>query len=432
MKKRYFSALIFLFCIALLSSMTISAADTITYWSMWNKGEPQQQVIEKAIADFEKEYKVKIDVKWVGRDVATAIKPRLLAGENIDLVDQNGEELYGGLVANGIAERLNDVLELQVPHEQKKVKDILSKETYSPYIRKDGSLYIIPYSFVSSGFWYNKTLFRELKIEPPTTWEEFLDMAGKMRKARLEPVAFGLQTGVYRGYFPYLTAMRILGAGSLNDAAGDPTGKLFEDPRWAEVGDVIYTLSKKGKNILMKGYESSVYPAPQMDWVMGIAGTFYCGSWIPIETQSAAGPDFEYGTFQFPTFKNGKGDPTGMECSPFGYAVLKDAKNKDLAKKFIAYFLQKKYAESWVYDTMNMSPRLDAPAPKELKDMKEALNRANSTFRLNDGIQADYPEWYADVYLPTLSEIFSAKITGKQFQAKLRDETVKFWAKKSK
>jgi hypothetical protein len=64
--------------------------------------------------------------------------------------------------------------------------------------------------------------------------------------------------------------------------------------------------------------------------------------------------------------------------------------------------------------------------------MKEALNRANSTFRLNDGIQADYPEWYADVYLPTLSEIFSAKITGKQFQAKLRDETIKFWAKKSK
>ncbi len=61
-----------------------------------------------------------MDVKWAGRDVTNAIKPRLLAGENIDLVDQSAEELYGGVAANGISSRMNDVLEMQIPHEGKR------------------------------------------------------------------------------------------------------------------------------------------------------------------------------------------------------------------------------------------------------------------------------------------------------------------------
>jgi raffinose/stachyose/melibiose transport system substrate-binding protein len=427
-KKAMVVALLLALCVVPFTSCGAAAKPAISYWSMWNKGEPQQRVIERAIADFEKEYGVKVDVKWAGRDVTNAIKPRLLAGENIDLVDQSAEELYGGVAANGISSRMNDVLEMQIPHEGKKVKDVIGRETYDAYVRKDGSLYIIPYSVVSAGFWYNKVLFRELNIEPPTTWEQFLSVAGKLRKAGLDPLAFGLQTEVYRGYIPYHTAMRILGPGSLNAAASDRTGKLFEDPRWVEVGDILYAFSKKGKNIFMEGYESSVYPAPQMDWIMDRAGMFFCGSWIPVETRPAAGPDFEYGCFPFPVFKGQNGDPTAIECSPFGFGVLKNAKNEGLAKEFVAFFLQKKYAESWVNDTMNMTPRKDVPAPKELRDIRLSLSKAKTTFRKDDGVQADYPQWYAAVYLPVLGDVLSGNINGTQFARQMRDETVKFWA----
>lgn len=426
-KKLFKTTFIMLLALLMLCSMGVLAKGKFTYWSMWEKGEPQQQVIEQAIKDFEKEFDVEVDVKWVGRDVVTALKPRLLAGENIDLTDQCGEELYGGLVAHGAAAKLNDVLEMKVPGEEQVVKDILIKESYSAYVKEDGSLYIIPYNFITSAFWYDKNLFKELNIKIPKTWDEFLEMTDQLKENGYEPIAFGLQTEVYRGYFPYLTAVRILGAGSLRAAAGDPTGKLFEDPRWEEVGNVLYTFSKKGKNLLMEGYESSVYPAPQMDWIMGLAGTFYCGSWIPIETKKAAGPDFEYGAFQFPVFENGEGDPTAVESYPIGFSILKDAKNANLAKKFIAYFLKEKYARAWVEDTMNMTPRKGIDAPPELKDVKEALDNANSTFRYYDGIQGVYPEWYANVFLPLTSDILTGKITGKEFAEQLRLQTIEFW-----
>lgn len=418
--------------IVFLGSINILAKESFTYWSMWEKGEPQQQVLEQAIKDFEEEFGVEVKVNWVGRAVVTALKPRLLAGENIDLVDQSGEELYGALVANRIAGKMNDLLEMEVPGESKQIKDILIEESYSAYVHDDGALYIIPYNFITSAFWYDKNLYQELGIEPPTTWHGFLEMATTLKENGIDPVAFGIQTEVYRGYIPYLTAARILGAGALNAAASDQTGNLFRDPRWKEVGNVLYTFSKEGNNLFMSGYESSVWPAPQMDWIMGMAGTFYCGSWIPVETKKAAGPDFEYGAFIFPAFEDGEGDPTAVETYPIGFNILKDAGNSDLAKKFVAFFLRKEYAQAWVDDTMNMTPRMGIAAPADLKDAKAALDNANSTFRLNDGVQADYPEWYAKVYLPLCSEILLGKITGEQFAELLSEQTVDYWSKKNK
>jgi len=364
--KKLLLSLTVLMSIFLLSSAVVMAQDSFVYWSMWEKGEPQQQVIEQAIKDFEEQYDVTVNVNWTGRDVVTALKPRLLAGENIDMTDQSGEELYGGLVANDVAGTMNDVLEMKVPNEDATVEDVLINESYGAYVREDGSLYIIPYNFITSAFWYDKGLFNDLGIEVPTTWDEFLQMAEMLKENNLDPVAYGIQTDVYRGYFPYQTAERILGKNALNNAASDPTGELFEDPRWERVGDILYQFSKEGKNLLMQGYESSVYPAPQMDWIMGRAGTFYCGTWIPVETKNAAGENFEYGAFKYPTFEDGDGDPTAVETYPIGFNVLKDSENSDLAKKFVAFFLQEKYAEQWVADTKNMTPRAGIAAPAEL------------------------------------------------------------------
>jgi len=326
---------------------------------------------------------------------------------------------------------MNDVLEMSVPNEDATVEDVLIAESYDAYVREDGSLYIIPYNFITSVFWYNKVLFNDLGIEEPETWDEFLEMAEILKENNIDPVAFGIQTDVYRGYFPYQAAARILGKNALNKAAADPTGEAFEDPRWEQVGDILYQFSKEGKDLLMDGYESSVYPAPQMDWIMGMAGTFYCGTWIPVETKSAAGENFEYGAFKFPTIEGGDGDPTAVETYPIGFNVLKDSENADLAKKFVAFFLQEKYAKQWVEVTKNMTPRAGVEAPAELTDAKELLDNANSTFRLYDGVQADHPEWYANVFLPLASEVFLGEIDGAEYAEKMRTETIKFWENKN-
>jgi raffinose/stachyose/melibiose transport system substrate-binding protein len=410
-----------------LSNMVYAEEGELVYWSMWEKGEPQQKVLEEAFNDFSEEFDVEVDLNWVGRDNLTTLKTRTLSEQNVDLVDKKAEEIYGALVANDMVKDLSNVLEMKVPNEDNTVGEVLIEESYNAYQKEDGTVHMLPYNFITSAFWYDKALFRDLSIEVPETWDEFLVMTEKMKENDLEPVAFGLQTGVYVGYFPYLTSVRILGEGALNRAAGDPSGKLFEDPAWERVGEVLYSFSKEGDNLLMENYESSVYPGPQMDWVMGIAGTFYCGSWIPIETKSAAGPDFEYGSFQFPTFEGGKGDPTAVESYPIGMSILKNSDNVELAEKFIAFFSQEKYAEKWVEVTKNMSPRKGVEPAPELQDAYQSLMKAEKTFRLYDGVQADYPTWYSNVFLPISRDVLSGNINGKEFAEQMRIQTIKHW-----
>lgn len=86
MRKLVISAVTVL-CLVMMLGSSIYAQRSFTFWSMWNEGEPQQQVLARAIKDFEAEYGVKVDVRWAGREVLSTVRPRLLAGENIDLVD---------------------------------------------------------------------------------------------------------------------------------------------------------------------------------------------------------------------------------------------------------------------------------------------------------------------------------------------------------
>ena len=51
----------------------------LVLWSMWNEGEPQQQVQADAIAAFQKAYpNVNVKVTWAGREVLTKSRAALL------------------------------------------------------------------------------------------------------------------------------------------------------------------------------------------------------------------------------------------------------------------------------------------------------------------------------------------------------------------
>src|SRR5690625_4180154 len=47
----------------------------IKYWSMWNTGEPQQEVLQNIIDEYEAENDdVEIDVQWMGREVLSDVR----------------------------------------------------------------------------------------------------------------------------------------------------------------------------------------------------------------------------------------------------------------------------------------------------------------------------------------------------------------------
>ncbi len=144
----------------------------LVYWSMWNETEPQAKVIQSWIADFEAANpNIDIEATWNGRQNQTLVRTALSAGQQIDLVDQDADPLAGGLVQEGMAYPLNEFLEEKALDEDVPIRDVFTPGTLDLFA-VDGQIYLWPYIYNTSQFWYNKNAFAEAGAEPPKTWEE--------------------------------------------------------------------------------------------------------------------------------------------------------------------------------------------------------------------------------------------------------------------
>lgn len=71
-------------------------------------------------------------------------------------------------------------------------------EAYPEGIREvskgsDGKYYFVPVSYYAWAVWYRPSMFRELGLEPPTTWDEFLNVIDTVKEAGKIPITIGTQ-----------------------------------------------------------------------------------------------------------------------------------------------------------------------------------------------------------------------------------------------
>lgn len=55
------------------------------------------------------------------------------------------------------------------------------------------SVFGLPISFYQWGFYYNKDIFQQLGLAPPTTWQEFLEVCEVIKKSNRYPIIYGLK-----------------------------------------------------------------------------------------------------------------------------------------------------------------------------------------------------------------------------------------------
>src|SRR5699024_7968320 len=140
---------------------------TITYWSMWNTGEPQQEVLQGIIDAYEEENEnVTIDVQWMGREVLSDVRNAAIGGDGPDLTEQSGAEVAGTLISNDIVEPLDDLLSMEIPGEGSTFSDVFIDDTLDFY-KKDDHTYFIPYEIITSGFHYNEKLVEQHALYVP-------------------------------------------------------------------------------------------------------------------------------------------------------------------------------------------------------------------------------------------------------------------------
>ena len=72
---------------------------TLEYACMFTEGEPNAQWLKDIIPEFEAQTGIKVDITFVGRDVLTKIKSRVLTNDPPDLVDQDHSELFAAFLS---------------------------------------------------------------------------------------------------------------------------------------------------------------------------------------------------------------------------------------------------------------------------------------------------------------------------------------------
>ncbi|MEI3607251.1 ABC transporter substrate-binding protein [Pseudogracilibacillus sp. SE30717A] len=402
-----------------------SGKTVIKYWSMWNTGEPQQEVIQGIIDAYEEENPdVTIDVQWMGRQVLSDVRNASLGGDGApDLTDQSGAEVVGTLVKNELVEPLNDLLTMEIPNEGATFQDVFIDDTLSFY-QQDEDTYFIPYEIITSGFHYNESLFNEHGIDAPSTWDEFIEVGKKLKDKGIAPLAQDGNIDFYNAYYYYWLTERIMGAESLLKAAGDETGETWSEPGYLEAAKKIEELVDN--DFFADGYEGSQYPAAQTAWAKGDSAMILNGSWISSETSEYSSDDFIYRAFPFPEIESSEVDSDQAELYLIGW-VAPEGSNVDAVQDFLAFAMQKQYQEGIVTETGNISTRNDLDAPEKLTDLKEMIVNASTYHAEYDRLQAEYPEWWKTVFLPLDDSLLFGDITADEFIDQLQVQTKEFW-----
>ncbi len=393
---------------------------TLSYWSMWKVGEPQQLVIEKAIADFEKETGSTVKVQWQGRSNVQKLVPALNTNNVPDIVDGPYAKLAPVLGDTGEALPLDAAYAAKV--DGTKVSELIPKKylEVSNISDADGKPWMLPYSLSSDGIWYDAEANPELETAPPASWDEFITLLDKYKAEGKVPLAADGDIAGYNSMWFTTALVRTDGTGSFAKVVEDKSGAAWDAPSVLKAAEKVEQIAQG--DYLIKGYNASKWPAQQQVWATGGAELMLNGSWIPTETGTYAAKDFKFSSFPFPPVD---GKPASVRADFVGWAIPKKAKNAELAQKLATHMLKKEYQDAYGTEAKVLPIRTDAAIAPEMASVKNALDSAEEIYLQNDGVT--HPGYVEKILWPIDDELFLGKINAAEFVEKMKQSTVQYW-----
>ncbi len=401
----------------------VGAPVTLKHYSMFSEGEPLQIYIASMLEKYQQEHpNVTIEPKWAGREVIMQLRSVVLAGEVPEFVDHSDGELTSGVLRQGLGYPMDDALETMNYEGDTKWRD-----TFIPSVLEgakfEGKVYLIPRETYVSGWFYNVKMFEEFGLEIPKTWDEFLEACETIKGKGIAPIAHDA-IGEYTIWDYGMAATRVVGPDTLFAAATDKTGELWKsEPGFLQAAEMVNTLAKNG--YFQEGYEGSIWPAAQIQWVQSKTAMLYCGTWIPTEMSPETPADFVMDVFSYPKVEGGKGNGY-EEVWSNDWVILKDAKNIEPTIELIK-FLSSQEFEQGIVDLGSPIPLKGGTMPKGCEGQTKILEEAESAGPKHGGIESYAFEWEKAVWYMNADLLIYLKITPEEFIEKMAADTKAFY-----
>ncbi len=301
-----------------------------------------KKAFEQVIANFEKA-NPDIKVKWNLFDhegYKTSIR-NFLTAEAPDVASWYAGNRMAPFVNAGLFEDVSDVWE------DNGLNDSLASAAGAMTI--DGKKWGVPYTYYQWGVYYRKDIFEKLGIAVPKTWEEFVAACAKLKENDITPITIGTKyLWTAAGVFDYLN-LRTNGYEVHNDLTA---GKIkYTDDRIQKVFDKWDELVKPG--YFIENHAGMSWQEALAPMVQGKAAMYVMGNFAVAPLREAGLTDDQLDFFQFPMITDGI--PMAEEAPTDTFHIPANAKNKEDAKKFLA-FLADKDTQSMVNETLGQLP----------------------------------------------------------------------------
>jgi multiple sugar transport system substrate-binding protein len=286
---------------------------------VWGSSPAETKLVDDQIAEFNKENKNIILQKEVATgDYNQVMQTKIASKTETDLfyLDVSLASTY---IDKGVVAPLDEYLD----------KDDLND--FYPNIlegfQKDGKTYGLPKDYNSLAIFYNKKMFADAGVTPPTTWAEFEEVSKKLTQGKVKALALADDSARFA---PFL----FQAGGKITD--GEEI--KFNSPEAIKGFEFYYSMFKKGYAATPKdlgdGWSGDSLAAQKAAMVIE-------GGWmIPFMAEKA--PTVEYGIAELPA-----GDKQGNLLFTVSYSMSKNTKHPKEAAEAIK-FLTGKAAQEMV------------------------------------------------------------------------------------
>lgn len=264
-------------------------------------------------------------------DAETVLKTRVAKKQIPDVIGIGATDTYSTLSKSGLFEDFsNDPLTKNI---QPAYLDMLKAQTGLTELNG------IPFSTNANGVIYNKAMFKEMGLTVPTTWDEFMATAQKIKDAGKVPFYLTLKDSwttliPFNGMEP--------GVVGIDFFKQRKEGTVTFKDKFREVADKQLQLVSFGqKDMFGKGYNDG-----NVAFAKGQSVMYLQGVWAIPEIQKA-NPSIELGVFPFPATNDPSKNKlvSGVDTL---LTVSKSSEHKAEAKKFIDFLLQPDNAKQYI------------------------------------------------------------------------------------
>jgi raffinose/stachyose/melibiose transport system substrate-binding protein len=220
----------------------------------------------------------------------------------------------------------------------------------------DGKIYGVPIDLDAKFFAYNKKLFADNGVKPPTTLDELLATCDALKTKGIQAVAFGNQFGWPAIHYITTLNARYVPLATRNTDY-DPATGAFTDPGYVQA---LSTFKNIADHCFATGTNGVSHEAAQAQMLQGKAATQYIESFeFSLLTEKGGAPaEFanNWDFFQFPTVTGAAGEQASLTGAPDGFMVNANSKHVEVAIDFLKFFTNPANAQQITKENGWLSP----------------------------------------------------------------------------